>query len=293
MPLVNPLRFLKKAQNKKLAIGAFNIYNMETIQAVLDGAAEEKAPVIIQITPSTLRYAGISYIAAMMKAVAQEYDIPIVLHLDHCSTYEILVKCIKHGFTSVMVDGSELPYDENVAFAKEVVKFAHAAGVAVEAELGHVGRDGNNLLKGDKREDTMTDPNMAKKFTNDTEIDTLAVAIGTTHGIYKGEPELDFKRLALIRKTVDVPLVIHGASGLDDVSIAGLIKGGASKINIATDLKISMSTAIRLYFTNNPKENDPRKYMEVGREAVKSIVKKKIRLFGTNKLGDFESCHCE
>ena len=168
MPLVNPLRFLKKAQNKKLAIGAFNIYNMETIQAVLDGAAEEKAPVIIQITPSTLRYAGISYIAAMMKAVAQEYDIPIVLHLDHCSTYEILVKCIKHGFTSVMVDGSELPYDENVAFAKEVVKFAHAAGVAVEAELGHVGRDGNNLLKGDKREDTMTDPNMAKKFTNDT-----------------------------------------------------------------------------------------------------------------------------
>jgi len=291
MPLVNPLRFLKKAQNKRLAIGAFNIYNMETIQAVLEGAAEEKAPVIIQITPRTLKYAGIPYVTAMIKAVAQKYDIPIALHLDHCSSYDILAKCIRHGFTSVMVDGSELPYNENVAFTKEVVKFAHAVGVAVEAELGHVGREGNNIPIGDKRETTMTDPNVAKKFTDDTEIDTLAVAIGTTHGIYKGKPKLDFKRLALIRKTVDVPIVIHGASGLDDVSITRLIGEGASKINIATDLKISMATAIRLYFTNNPKENDPRKYMEVGRKAVKEVVKKKIRLCGANELGNFRGCN--
>ena len=139
----------------------------------------------------------------------------------------------------------------------------------------------------------MTDPSVAKNFIEDTGVDTLAVAIGTAHGVYREEPKLDFERLALIRKTVDVPLVLHGASGLDDVSIIRLIKEGVSKINIATDLKISMVAAIRASFTNNPKEYDPRKYMEAGRKAVKEVVKKKIRLCGANELGNFRGYNCE
>jgi len=165
MSLVNPLGFIKKARDKRVAIAAFNIYNLETIQAVLEGAVEEKAPVIIQITPGTLKYAGISYVTAIIKAVAQEYDIPIALHLDHCSSYEVFVKCIRYGFTSVMVDGSELPYNKNVDLVKGVVKFAHAAGIAVEAELGHVGRAKDNIFIRDKREATMTNPNVAKNFS--------------------------------------------------------------------------------------------------------------------------------
>ena len=293
MSLVNPLRFLKKARDRGVAITAFNIYNMETIQAVIEGAAEERSPVIIQVTPRTLKYAGISYVTAMIKAAALEYDIPIAMHLDHCSSYEVFVKCIKYGFTSVMVDGSELPYNENVALAKEVVKFAHALDVAVEAELGHISRTENDFLIKNKGEAKMTDPSVAKNFIEDTGVDTLAVAIGTAHGVYRGEPKLDFERLALIRKTVDVPLVLHGASGLDDESIVRLIKEGVSKINIATDLKISMVAAIRAYFTNNPKEYDLRKYMEAGRKVAKEDVKKKIRLCGANELGNFRGYNCE
>lgn len=292
MGLINPIELLKKAREKNVAVAAFNVHNMETIQAVIDGANEENAPVIIQTTPGTLKYAGIDFIATIVKIAAEKVDIPVALHIDHCISYAMIIEAIRCGYTSLMIDGSKLPYKENVKLVKEVVKVAHAVGIVVEAELGKIGGTEDNL-KLDEREATFTVPEEARGFVELTNIDSLAVAIGTAHGIYKGEPKLDFERLSKIKEIVDVPLVLHGASGLDDVSIIRLIKGGASKINIATDLKISMATAIRACFTNNPKENDPRKYMEAGRKAVKEVVKKKIRLCGANELGNFRGCNCE
>jgi len=285
MPLINPLKFIKKAQQKGVAIAAFNVHNLETIQAVVEAAAEERAPVIVQTTPGTLKHAGIEYIAACVKVAAELHDIPVALHVDHCPSYKTIVECIRNGYTSVMIDGSALPYEENVALVKKVVELAHCVGVAVEGELGRIGGAEDNLSI-DEREATFTVPEEAKAFVEATGVDTLAVAIGTAHGVYKWEPKLDFKRLEDIRKLVDVPLVLHGASGVDDKSIKRAIAGGICKINIATELKIPMAEAIQGVFRKDPEENDPRKYMGAAKEAVKEVVRKKIRLCGCNGLAD-------
>jgi len=290
MPLVNPLGFIKKAQQKGVAIAAFNVHNLETIQAVVEAAAEERAPVIVQTTPGTLKHAGVEYIAACVKVAAEMHDIPVALHVDHCPSYRTIVECIRNGYTSVMIDGSELPYDDNVALVKKVVELAHSVGIAVEGELGRIGGTEDDLSL-DEREATFTVPEEAKAFVEATGIDTLAVAIGTAHGVYRWEPKLDFKRLEEIRKLVDVPLVLHGASGVDDDSIKRAIAGGICKINIATELKIPMAEAIQEVFRKNPEENDPRRYMGAAKEAVKEAVHKKIRLCGCNGLADeLEGC---
>ncbi len=285
MPLVNPLKFIKKAQEKGVAIAAFNVHNLETIQAVVEAAAEERAPVIVQTTPGTLKHAGIEYISACVKVAAELYDIPIALHVDHCPSYKTIVQCIRNGYTSVMIDGSELPYEENVALVKKVVELAHSVGVAVEGELGRIGGAEDGMIV-EEREATFTVPEEAKAFVDATGVDTLAVAIGTAHGIYKWEPKLDFKRLSDIRKLVDIPLVLHGASGVDDDSIKRAIAGGICKINIATELKIPMAKAIQEVFRVKPEENDPRNYMGAAKEAVKEVVRRKIRLCGCNALAD-------
>ncbi|MFO7294523.1 MAG: class II fructose-1,6-bisphosphate aldolase [Clostridia bacterium] len=285
MPLVNPLKFIKKAQEKGVAIAAFNVHNLETIQAVVEAAAEERAPVIVQTTPGTLKHAGIEYISACVKVAAELYDIPIALHVDHCPSYKTIVQCIRNGYTSVMIDGSELPYEENVALVKKVVELAHSVGVAVEGELGRIGGAEDGITV-EEREATFTVPEEAKAFVDATGVDTLAVAIGTAHGVYKWEPKLDFKRLSDIRKLVDVPLVLHGASGVDDDSIKRAIAGGICKINIATELKIPMAKAIQEVFRVKPEENDPRNYMGAAKEAVKEVVRRKIRLCGCNGLAD-------
>lgn len=285
MPLVNPLKFIKKAQEKGVAIAAFNVHNLETIQAVVEVAAEERAPVIVQTTPGTLRHAGIEYISACVKVAADLYDIPIALHVDHCPSYKTIVQCIRNGYTSVMIDGSELPYEENVALVKKVVELAHSAGVAVEGELGRIG-GAEDDINVEEREATFTVPEEAKAFVDATGVDTLAVAIGTAHGIYRWEPKLDFKRLSEIRRLVDIPLVLHGASGVDDDSIKRAIAGGICKINIATELKIPMAEAIQEVFRINPQENDPRNYMGAAKRAVKEVVRKKIQLCGCNGLAD-------
>ena len=292
MGLINPIELLKKAREKNVAIAAFNIHNTETIQAVIDGANEEGAPVIIQTSPSTLKYAGIDFIAENVKIAAEKVNIPVALHIDHCISYAMIIEAIRHGYTSLMIDGSKLPYKKNVNMVKEVVKVAHAIGIVVEAELGKIGTT-KDYLKLDEREATLTVPEEAKEFVGLTNIDSLAVAIGTAHGAYKGEPKLDFERLSKIEEVVDIPLVLHGASGVPDKSIREAIKRGIVKVNIATELKTAFSDAIKGYFANNSKENDPRKYMEVGRKAVKEVVKKKIRLCGANKLGNFRSYNCE
>jgi tagatose bisphosphate family class II aldolase len=285
MGLVNPLFFIEAARRKGMAIAAFNVHNLETIQGVVEGAAAERAPVIIQTTPGTLKHAGIPYVAACVKVAAELYDIPIALHVDHCPSYSIIEECIQHGYTSVMIDGSMLPYDENVNLVKRVVELAHGAGVAVEGELGRIGGTEDDLSI-DEMEAVLAVPEEAVAFVKATGIDTLAVAIGTAHGVYKGEPRLDFERLAAIKERLSLPLVLHGASGVPEESIKAAIRGGISKINIATELKIPMAHAIQQVFKEKPEENDPRSYMGAAKEAVKEVVRQKIRLCGCSGLAD-------
>lgn len=283
MPLINPIKFIKCCQSRGVAIAAFNVHNMETIQAVAEAAAEEDAPVIIQTTPGTLKHAGIPYIAANVKVAAKQFEIPIALHVDHCESYEMIVQCIQYGYTSVMIDGSKLPYLQNVSLVKQVVQLAKSSGVAIEAELGRIGGVEDQLAV-DQREASFTVPAEAQAFVATTGIDTLAVAIGTAHGEYRGEPKLDFDRLGAIRNLVEIPLVLHGASGVPDESIREAIHRGICKINIATELKNPMVAAIRSCLAGNPKENDPRHYLGAAKEAVKKVVREKIRLCGCNNL---------
>lgn len=285
MSLVNPINFIKKAQQKGVAIPAFNVHNMETIQAVIEGAAEERSPVIIQTTPGTLKHAGIPDIAATVKAESELYNIPIALHVDHCTSFETIIRCIRYGYTSVMIDGAHLPYEENVALVRKVVEISHFANISVEAELGKIGGTEDDLTL-DEREATFTVPKEAEAFVKATGIDTLAIAIGTAHGMYKGEPKLDFERLSSIRDLLDLPLVLHGASGIPDESIKEAVKRGICKINIATELKLPMALAIQECFRKNPEESDPRKYMGAAKLAVKKVVRDKIRLCGINGLAD-------
>lgn len=281
MALVNPSRMIENAQKEGYAIPAFNIHNLETIQAVVEGAWEERSPVIIQTTPGTLKHAGIPYVAACIKVAAELYDIPIALHLDHCESFDTIMQCIRAGYTSVMIDSSKLPYDENVASVKRVVDIAKTVGVAVEGEIGKIGGTEDDMSI-DERDATLTIPHEAKAFAETTGVDTLAIAIGTAHGLYKGEPKLDFERLSAIREKVEIPLVLHGGSGVPDNAIEEVIRRGICKINIATELKVPMANAIQEVFKFNPKENDPRKYMGNAKEAVKYVVCKKIQLCGSS-----------
>lgn len=280
MALVNPIRMIKNAQKKGYAIAAFNVHNLETIQAVVEAAWEECSPIIIQTSPGTLKHAGVSYIAACVKVASELYNIPICLHLDHCESFDLIVKCIKFGYTSVMIDSSKLPYQENVAMVKRVLEVAKAAGVAVEGEIGRIGGT-EDKINVDDLNDTLTIPEEARDFAMDTGIDTMAIAIGTAHGAYKGEPKLDFERLKAIKSIVDIPLVLHGCSGVPDDAIKKVIKHGICKVNIATDLKVSMANAIQEVFIANPKENDPRKYMGNARKAIKEVAREKIQLCGS------------
>ena len=283
MALVNPMEFIEKARENGVAISSFNIHNLETVQAVAEGAAEENCPVIIQTTPGTLKHAGIEYIAAMVKTASEMYSVPMALHLDHCTSFDTIVKCIRNGYTSVMIDTAHLPYDENVAMVRKVAEIAHAAGVAVEGELGRIGGVEDELSV-DDRTASFTVPSEAVDFVKKTGIDMLAIAIGTAHGEYKGTPDLDMERLSEIRNVIDIPLILHGASGVPDDQIRESIKRGIAKINIATELKIPMAQAIKDCFAASPKENDPRKYMGSAKNAVKEVVRQKIRLCGGTNL---------
>lgn len=282
MGLINPIKMLKNAQSSGYAIAAFNVHNLETIQAVAEAAWEERSPLIIQTTPGTLKHAGIPYIAACVKAAAKLYDIPIALHLDHCESFDIVIQCIQAGYTSVMIDGSKLPYSENVAVVKRVVDIAKIFGVAVEGEIGRIGGTEDDLNVA--HEDTaLTVPKEAKNFVEAAGVDVVAVAIGTAHGLYKGEPKLDFKRLSDIKAIVKVPLVLHGGSGVSDNDIKEAIRRGICKINIATELKVPMANAIQQVFIDNPQEIDPRKYMGNAKQAVKETARRKIQLCGSSQ----------
>lgn len=285
MPLVSSLELIQKAREHKKAIAAFNIHNLETIQAVVEAASEMRSPVIIQTTPGTLKHAGIEYVGVIVKRAADMYDIPIALHVDHCPSFNTIVSCIKNGYTSVMIDGANLDYEANVKLVKSVVDMAHAVGIQVEGEIGKIGGVEDDMFVNDA-DAAFTVPEEAVKFVEETGIDTLAIAIGTAHGMYKGEPKLDFERLSAIAALVDVPLVLHGGSGVPDESIREAIRRGIAKVNIATELKNPMAEAIKASFAKNGEENDPRNYMGDAKKAVKKVVIDKIKLCGTVGFAD-------
>ncbi|CEK30365.1 tagatose-bisphosphate aldolase [[Clostridium] sordellii] len=277
MSLISTKEILEKAQNEGYAVPAFNIHNLETIQVVLKAARDLKSPVILAATPSTVKYADENYLLAIMNKATELNDIPIAFHLDHHENADDIKRIIKLGCKSVMIDASKHEFDENVSIVKDIVNFAHKYGTTVEAELGKLGGVEDNLEVDDK-DAYLTNPNEALKFVKLTGVDSLAVAIGTAHGLYKCEPKLDFKRLEEIRRLVHVPLVLHGASGVSYDAVQEAIKNGICKVNIATELKIPFSNAIKKYFEENPNASDPRQYLVPAKNAMYDVVAEKIKM---------------
>lgn len=280
MSIISTKYVLEKAQKGGYAVPAFNIHNLETLQVVVEAAAEMKSPVILAGTPGTYSYGGVENIVGIVEALSKEHDIPLSLHLDHHEDYDDIKYKVDAGIRSAMIDGSHLAFEENVALVKKVVELCHKNDVSVEAELGRLGGAEDDLVV-DEKDTLYTNPKQALEFVERTGIDSLAVAIGTAHGLYKSEPKLDFERLEEIRNTVSIPLVLHGASGLPDEDIKRAIGLGICKVNVATELKIAFSGALKEYFNENPDAEDPRKYMKPAKAAMKEVVKKVIRVCGS------------
>ena len=277
MKLVTTKSILKKAQEGKYAIGAFNVENMEMVMAVISAAEEMNAPVIMQTTPSTVKYASLDYFLANARVAASQAKVPVVMHLDHGSSFELAAQAFRAGYTSIMIDGSHSSFEENIKISKAVVDMCKPAGIAVEAELGKVGGKEDDLDGGDGG---FTDPQEAKEFVERTGVDSLAVAIGTAHGMYKGEPKLDLDRLSQIKEVVSIPLVLHGGSGIPDSKVQESIERGICKVNYATELRIAFTNGVNKYLNENKDAIDPKKYNKAGMEEVKKFVKEKIKVCG-------------
>ncbi|MBQ6429640.1 MAG: class II fructose-1,6-bisphosphate aldolase [Acidaminococcaceae bacterium] len=300
MPLVDTKEMFKKAYEGHYAVGAFNVNNMEIIQGIVEAAIQEKAPLILQVSAGARKYAKHIYLTKLVEAAVEDTGLPICLHLDHGADFEICKDCVDGGFTSVMIDGSKYPFEENIELTKRVVDYAHNKGVVVEAELGKLAGV-EDAVKVAAKDATYTDPDQAVEFVERTGCDSLAIAIGTSHGAYKfkGKPELDFARLEKITNLLPgYPLVLHGAStvipsfveecnkyggkldGAQGVPEDMLLKAGTfgvCKINIDTDLRLAMTASIRKYFTEHPGDFDPRQYLGPAREAIKAMVAHKMR----------------
>ena len=277
MPLVTSEKMLLDAKKDGYAVGAFNVENMEMVKAVIAAAEELNAPVMLQTTPSTVKYGTLETFAGIVKAEAAKTKIPVCLHLDHGNSFELAVQAMKAGYTSVMIDGSHEDFENNIAVTKKVVDVANAFGIPVEAELGKVGGKEDDL---EADADTNTDPQEAKEFVERTGVTSLAVAIGTAHGFYVGTPVLDKERLSEIRKVVDIPLVLHGASGLTDEDVSDCVKRGICKVNFATELRAAYSKAVKETFAENPDVFDPKAYGKAGIAAVKELVKGRMKVCG-------------
>lgn len=281
MPLVPVKELLQQAEAGKYAVGAFNVNNMEIVQAILAAAEAEKAPVIMQASQGAIKYAGIEYIYALGSLAASQATVPVALHLDHGTSFEQCMKCIRVGFTSVMIDGSKYPLEENIALTNKVLAVARATGVSVEAELGKIGGTEDDIHV-DERDAFFTDPEEARYFVEKTGVDALAVSIGTAHGQYKGIPKLDFPRLEKIVSLVKTPIVLHGSSGVPDEAIQEAIRLGVRKVNIDTNIREAFTNACRQVLADNPKEIDPRKVLGPAREAATEVIRQKIRVFGSS-----------
>jgi len=277
--LVTVGELVKDAQLRGYAVGAFNLNNLEILHAIVQAAEEEKAPVILQASQGGLKYAGLDYIVAMAKVAAKQASVPVALNLDHGTSFEQAVKCIRAGFSAVMIDGSHWSFKENIELTRKVVEVAHPSGVSVEGELGRIGGTEDDISVSDK-DAIYTDPDEAVTFVEITGVDALAVAVGTAHGVYKGVPKLDFERLADIRARVEVPLVLHGASGVPDESIQRAVQIGITKINIDTELRVAFSQTLKKYLEENPDVIDPRKIIGPSRDSMREVVRSKMKLFG-------------
>ncbi len=303
--LVNLNKILPKAREHRYAVGAFNTSNLEITQAIISASEALKAPVIVATSEKAIRYAGIESISEMVIRMAKRAKIPVVLHLDHGKSYELCRECIKHGYTSVMIDASHLPFAENVKLTRKVVRYAHAKRVTCEAEIGRLAGIEDDVSV-DKDQALYTNPDEAKRFAEETECDALAVAIGTSHGAYKfkGKPKLRIDILKEIAYMVRVPLVLHGASGVKskwidrvnkyggamehargvpDELIRKAVKNGIAKINTDTDLRIAFTAGVREYLKENPADFDPRKITGHARDLIIEVVKDRIQVFGTKE----------
>ena len=276
MAYVTSKEMLLKAQKGGYAVPALNAENLEMIQAIIEAASETNSPVIIQTTPSTVKYLTLDEAYAMVYAMANKVSVPVCLHLDHCESFAGVMQAIKAGYSSVMIDGSKSDFETNISLTEKVVSSAHAMSVPVEAELGTVGGKEDSL----SASVAYTDPDKAVEFAEKTGIDIFAVAIGTSHGIYKAEPKLDFDLLKKIKQKISIPLVLHGASGIPDDMIKETIKHGICKVNFATELRIAATKAVRLALTDT-EMFDPKKYLGPAREAVKELAISKINLCGS------------
>jgi fructose-bisphosphate aldolase class II len=301
--LVTNKDLMVPARKNGYAIPALNVQNLESLTAVAEASAEEQSPVILQITPSVIKYAGLRYITGLAKTATELQPVPMAIHLDHGDSFETAASCVDAGFSSVMIDGSFLEFDENAALTKRVVEMAHPKGVSVEAELGKLA--GVEERSVEEKDAILTDPDLAVEFVDKTGVDTLAVAIGTSHGAYKfkGEAKLDLERLRVISEKVAIPLVLHGASSVPQALIEKANKYGAAlsgakgipedeyrkaielgiaKVNIDTDLRLAFTATVREVLTDLPKNFDPRKILGPARDAMKEVAKGKMRLFGSS-----------
>ena len=307
MPITTPKEMFDRAYKEGYAIGAFNVNNMEIIQGIMEAGAEERSPLILQVSAGARKYAGQNYIMKLVEAALEDADIPVCVHLDHGPDFELCKACIDGGFTSVMIDGSHLPFEENIAITKKVVEYAHDRGVWVEAELGRLAGVEEHVVS---ESSIYTDPDQAVEFVERSGCDSLAIAIGTSHGAYKfkGEAKLDFERLDKISNMMPgYPLVLHGASsvpqefvamantygaklgdakGVTEDLLRQAAKSGVLKINIDSDIRLAMTANIRKYMAENPEAFDPRSYLKPARQAVKDMVQRKIRnvLGSSNKI---------
>ncbi len=277
MSYVSSKEILINAQKGEYAVGAFNVENLEMILAVISAAEKEKSPVILQTTPSTLKYAPPEAFAGAVKALASDSNVPVALHLDHGNSFDLAVRCMKAGYTSIMIDGSLLPFEENIALSASVVNAC--SPLPVEAELGTVGG------KEDSHSADLcyTDPGQAAEFVERTGISSFAPAIGTAHGVYAAEPKLNLDLLDEIRSRVSAPLVLHGTSGVPDETVKECIKRGICKVNYATELRITFTGAVRKALGEDDKMFDPKKYLGKGREAVENRVRELITVCGSNR----------
>ncbi len=280
MGLVPMADILEKANKEYYAVGGFNINNMEFLQGIIWAAEETNSPLILQASEGAIKYIGMDYVMKMVEAAVKDTHIPVALHLDHGSSYEVIMRCIREGFSSVMFDGSKYPFQENIEMTKEVVKAAHSVGVTVEAELGKIGGAEDDVVVEDK-DAKFTNPDEAEEFVEKTGVDALAIAIGTAHGVYKGKPELDFDRLEKINSKLNMPLVLHGASGVPEEDVRKAVTMGINKVNVNTAFQQAFTAKVKELFAEKPDLYDPRKYCGPGRDAIKAKVKEKIEILGS------------
>ncbi len=281
MPLVSMNEFLPKAKANKFAVGQFNMNNLEFAQAIMEAAIAEKSPFIYGVSEGALKYMGMEYTVAIAEAAAKKSGLPIALHLDHGSSFEVAMACIRAGFSSVMFDGSHYGLEENIKLTKEVVKAARAMGVSVEGELGTIGGVEDDISV-DEEHASLAKPEEAIRFYEETGVDCLAIAVGTAHGMYKGEVKIHFDIIQKVADAIPVPVVLHGGSGVPDDAIQNAIAAGVGKINVNTENQVACTNAIREVLAADSKVYDPRKYLTPAKKAMVAVVQEKIRLFGSS-----------